>query len=138
MSDTPVRGVKIGETGRNVVNYKRSLTLLLTCAFLALNFCMVGLRTSAQTKKTDNIKALNADLLAGCRKGDLSQVKTLLAKGADVNARDATQDTPLMIASLNGYLEVLKLLVTKGADVNASNATGFTALHLAAGLGSNA
>jgi ankyrin repeat protein len=53
------------------------------------------------------------------KRGDIVNVRQLLEKGADVNARDNDQDTrPHVVAQL-GYTEVAKLLIEKGADVNA-------------------
>ena len=40
-------------------------------------------------------------------------------KGADVNAKDNSGETPLMIAANSSTLEMIKLLVSKGAVVNA-------------------
>ncbi|OPY76034.1 MAG: Ankyrin repeat protein [Syntrophorhabdus sp. PtaU1.Bin058] len=60
-------------------------------------------------------------------------VKLLLDKGADVNAKWATEGiTALIFASQEGHTDVVKLLLDKGADVNAKWATeGMTALMMA-------
>ncbi len=65
------------------------------------------------------------------RDGDLKQVKTLLAKGANVNAllvEAADGTTPLMHAVVNAGADCVKLLLDKGADPNLSNKAGATAL----------
>ena len=72
------------------------------------------------------------ELLAGIRKGDLAAVKTLLAHGADVNARDAKGASALMYAAIYGDLECVNLLLDKGADPNTSNDLGINALMWAA------
>ena len=59
-------------------------------------------------------------------------MKALLDKGADVNAKDDKERTPLMSAAYRGYLEVVKLLLEKGADVKAKDKGGLTALMFAA------
>ena len=72
-------------------------------------------------------------------RGDSAVVATLIAAGADVNAR-ADPDrmfepaaTPLYWAvSANPHPAVLELLVRAGADVNARGGSGWTPLHLAA------
>ncbi len=65
-------------------------------------------------------------------KGDIEQVRSLLAQGADVNTRDyrlyTNGMTPLQCAALNGHKEVVELLLAKGADVNAESQGGYTAL----------
>jgi len=50
----------------------------------------------------------------------------LIAKGADVNAKDEYRGAPLHLASLHGCKEVAKLLIAKGADVNAKDDEGST------------
>ena len=42
------------------------------------------------------------DLFSAAEKGDLSQVRTLIAAGANVNAKDGDGVTALMYASKNG------------------------------------
>lgn len=46
-------------------------------------------------------------------------VKSLIALGTDVNARDSEGRTPLLLAAHNGHLAVAKVLVDGGADINA-------------------
>lgn len=51
--------------------------------------------------------------------------------GADANANDYRDETPLHYAAENGYIEVVKVLVTEcGADVEAKEYRG-TPLHYA-------
>ena len=71
--------------------------------------------------------------------GDSAVVATLIAAGADVNARGDLHRisdpgaTPLYWAvSANPHPAVPKLLVRAGADLNARSGSGWTPLHLAA------
>jgi len=48
----------------------------------------------------------------------------LIDKGADVNAKDITGETALMVAAERGHTEIVKLLIGRGADVNARNIVG--------------
>ena len=65
--------------------------------------------------------------------GDLQTVKDLLAKGADVNAKDDKGKTALLwTAPARDNPEMVKLLIAKGADVNAKDNEGETALMIAA------
>jgi ankyrin repeat protein len=63
---------------------------------------------------------------------DLVKVRDLLAAGADPDARDGENRSPLHSAVLGGSLPLLGLLLEAGADVNARDDSGFTPLHFAA------
>jgi len=56
----------------------------------------------------------------------------LLARGADVNARDELDKTPLHWAAIKGHLDLVELLLAKGATVNAATSIGIMPLHEAA------
>ncbi len=57
-------------------------------------------------------------------------VELLIAKGADVNAKDNWDWTPLHSA-VYGHKEIVELLIAKGADVNAGDGAGRTPLWYA-------
>jgi|GEM_PF-3456585 len=67
-------------------------------------------------------------------KGDKKMVKLLIAKGADVNAKEDNVIglAPLHIAAFRDLREIAELLLAAGAEVNATEKTGKTALHGAA------
>jgi ankyrin repeat protein len=48
-------------------------------------------------------------------------VKLLLEKGADVQSKDNSGDTPLSMAARNRHQAVMKLLLEKGADVGSKD-----------------
>jgi ankyrin repeat protein len=77
-------------------------------------------------------KAMAAELVAAIRNGDTQAVRTMLDNGADVNARDAEGNTPLILASFYASPQCVELLINKGAEVNAANKAGATALIRAA------
>ena len=54
-----------------------------------------------------------------------------MAAGADVNAKNAIDETPLDLAAMNGYKETAELLIANGADVNVKSKFGKTPLDLA-------
>ena len=59
----------------------------------------------------------------------MNQVKDLVRRGADVNAKDKNGNTPLHRASNSGGIENVKYLVEQGANVNAKDGFGATPLH---------
>lgn len=75
-------------------------------------------------------------LLQATETGDVEQMETLLAQGADVNARNAHGWTPLHVAVAGGDSTVVALLLRHGADVHARSHIGTTPLDHAAMRGS--
>ncbi len=73
-----------------------------------------------------------ADLVTAIRNADALAVGRMLDAGADVDARDAEGNTPLILASLYANPECVELLIENGANVNAANKAGATALIRAA------
>jgi len=93
--------------------------------------------TAAAEKAAEKATAALMRGLVSCWPRALSFLKVgdLLAKGADVHARDKDGATALMIASAKGYWEVVGQLLAKGADVNAQDKDGETALMRASAAG---
>jgi ankyrin repeat protein len=65
------------------------------------------------------------------RTNNLARLSTMLAGGANVNAKDERGVTPLMYAAWVGSPEAMKLLLDRGADPNLINSSGSTALMMA-------
>ena len=75
--------------------------------------------------------------MAAAGRGDLAEVRRLLAEGADVNAADAMGFTALFHACYNGdedrgYPEVVRALLEAGADREARIGYGVRPLMYAA------
>jgi ankyrin repeat protein len=64
---------------------------------------------------------LDDDLLAAARKGDLPAVKTLLEKGAALEAKSRYGQTPLFFAARGGHEELVKFLLSKGAQTKVND-----------------
>jgi ankyrin repeat protein len=77
-------------------------------------------------------QAYAGELHDAAKKGDIVKVRELLQQGADVNAKDNNQWTPLHVAAKYGKTKVAKLLIEQGADVNAKDKYQLTPLHVAA------
>ena len=60
--------------------------------------------------------------------GTTTQLRLLLAHGAESNATNRRGETALFVAANNGYLDTISLLVQHGADVNIRNKEDETAL----------
>ena len=71
---------------------------------------------------------LDRELIAAAERGDLSSAQKLIARGANVNAKDEKQDSAFLIASARGRTEIVKLTLQAGADLRSTNRYGGTGL----------
>ncbi len=68
-------------------------------------------------------------------RNDVAAARDLIARGADVNAKDHTQQSAYLIATSEGYAELLRLTLAHGADVHATDSYNGTGLIRAADRG---
>jgi ankyrin repeat protein len=67
--------------------------------------------------------------------GDIEQARSLIEKGADINASGDGVQTPLHEAVYHAKKDMVEFLIDKGADVNAKARLGDSPLHVAAEKG---
>jgi ankyrin repeat protein len=79
---------------------------------------------------------LNQALMRAADKGDSKAVKLLLDRGANIEARNLQDDTPLMVAAEGNNVTLMRLLLRRGANPEAKNRNGDTALLEAVKAGS--
>lgn len=65
-------------------------------------------------------------------RGNVAALREQLGAGADINQRNDTGRSALLIAARHGKLPAVEALVQAGADINLQDKNGDTALHLAA------
>ena len=76
------------------------------------------------------------NLIDAINRGDIDEVKKLLARGAPVNEKDDRLGrTPLIMASMNGHAGIVKILLEKGADPNTADMEGWTPIRYAHAYG---
>ncbi|GAQ42092.1 ankyrin repeat domain-containing protein [Aspergillus tubingensis] len=63
--------------------------------------------------------------------GNLCLVKLMLSRGANINAQDKLENTPLHWAASEGHLRVVQALIEAGADANVEDENGHTPLGIA-------
>ncbi len=97
---------------------------------LTIGVLVIGLGLGYALRRKFQYAAAEAGqaLLAATEAGDVAQMRALLARRVDIEARDAQGLTPLHVAAAGGDIAVVQLLVQHGADVNAQSYTGATPL----------
>src|SRR4051794_1618511 len=103
---------------------------ILVCAVLSQPHPLSPRTVRAGERRQDTPMA--PALAAAIRDADAQAVGKLIEAGADVNARDAEHNTPLILAAFYAGPRCVELLLEKGADPNAANRSGVTALIRAA------
>jgi uncharacterized protein len=84
------------------------------------------------------VQAAGTELIDAVKQGDLSAVRTLTQKKADVNATLSDGSTALHWAVYKGNLEAIDLLLRAGAKADATTRIGVTPLAMAAEYGNAA
>jgi hypothetical protein len=79
--------------------------------------------------------ALDEDLRAAAWDNDLDRAAELIERGADVNAKDATEQSAYLITTSEGYLELLDLTLAHGARIDDKDSWNGTGLIRAAERG---
>ena len=82
-----------------------------------------------------NTPDVSADLLRIAESGDIEELRCLLPRVVDINARNRYGMTALMKAAFFGHEEVVRALLERGADPNLARNDSFTALAIAAFFG---
>ncbi|MFN0030173.1 MAG: ankyrin repeat domain-containing protein [Acidimicrobiales bacterium] len=87
------------------------------------------------TPSTGSQVDLDNALIAAAWANDVPRARQLIADGADVNAKDSTQQSAYLIATSDGYDELLDLTFQHGADVASLDRFNGTGLIRAAERG---
>jgi len=85
-------------------------------------------KPSTQIVNTRDITTGDTALHIVTARRDLVWMQFMVAKGANVNARNAKGETPLEIAAELGFVEGVDFLISVGAHVDETNNTGSTPL----------
>jgi ankyrin repeat protein len=67
--------------------------------------------------------------------GQEKVVRFIVNRDADINIRDANNNTALHLAAKSGSVDIIKILLDKGMSVNLSNKNNSTPLHVSAQFG---
>jgi len=108
-----------------ILSHDKAWCVQLVSMFLCLPLLLTGCTIVTRSNEPP-------PLIRAVSRGDTPTARALLARGADVQARDANGRTALMYAAENGDPTSVQALLTNGADVNARDGKGWTALTYAA------
>jgi ankyrin repeat protein len=90
-------------------------------------------RLEEETRSSEAAAKKDGEFIELCKTGSLQQINDAILNGANVNARNEENETPLMrTVANNSGLEVTTALINAGADVNLKDDNGATALLSAA------
>lgn len=122
------------------MNTSQAPNLVMPCIFCGSSGANAR-RAPVPGKNTGKRGHLELKLFAYAMAGDLRQVETLIAAGADANALSAVSNSPvygrlghntaLMFATAAGKQDVVEFLLAHGADPSLRNLAGETALSMA-------
>jgi ankyrin repeat protein len=79
--------------------------------------------------------ALDENVRDAAWANDVARARELIRQGADVNAKDETEQSAYLIATSEGYLRLLELTLRNGAHVNSKDSFNGTGLIRAAERG---
>ena len=102
--------------------------------YTAIICACLGIMTTTNGMSQEKQQKLDQQLLDTIGYGNLNEVKNLIRKGANVNARDRW-GIPFLLRALPRHQEIAKYLITNGADVNTKTSDDNTVLMLAAYYG---
>lgn len=94
-----------------------------------------GGASSAAKPSLANQERLDEQLRAAAWDNDVRRARRLIVRGADVNAKDETEQSAYLIATSEGYLDLLRLTVRSGASINDKDSWNGTGLIRAAERG---
>lgn len=92
-------------------------------------------RTPEPTPGMAEQAALDEQLRGAAWDNDVARAERLIRQGADVNAKDETEQSAYLIATSEGYLDLLRLTLRHGARVNDKDSWNGTGLIRAAERG---
>ena len=95
----------------------------------------VAPETAAREPASDVLSELDVQLIDAAWANDVEAARRLIEAGADVNAKDRTEQSAYLIATSEGYTDLLELTLEEGADVRSLDSYRGTGLIRAAERG---
>lgn len=117
---------KMIKTRRNE-RFKRLISSLFIILFIiSINYgCGTSYRKAIESK---GVEYSEESFIRQAAKGNTENVELFLKEGINVNYKDQSNSTALILAAANGHIDIVKLLLAKGADINAVDNNNSSAL----------
>jgi len=112
------------------VAYWVFLFIIAFMLLLSLGYRMLNAKDEDIPSNGDASQNVQA-LFRVVARGNLAWTYRLIAMGADVNVRDDTGQTPLMLATAKGYADMVQVLIQNGANPKLVNNQDESALTIA-------
>ncbi len=100
-------------------------------ALIGAGLMALTLPARAQMAPGEGELAAYQGLHRAAHMGDVAEIRRLAASGADLNARDPRQRTPLHVACYARQIEAMRALVTAGADPRAHEFQDYDCITIA-------
>jgi hypothetical protein len=115
------------------INSNNFALILLATLIPITSSQTMDVKTTQQLADHQSLAELNATLFRLIEeKANVEKILAVIENGADVNAKDHYDNTPLIQTARNGCIDVCQLLLAHGALIDAKNNHGSTPLMLAA------
>lgn len=112
------------------VKLRRGRSILRAAAWLSL-VCWAS-AAQGQVAPSKMERASYTGLLAAAARGDASEIRSLIARGARVDVRDDYGRTPLHVAAYGAHHDAMRVLVKAGANPNALERDRYDIVTIAA------
>ena len=119
------------ERGANVTSQDRThrTPLHMASSWVSAKTVLPSIQHRADVNGQDDSIIISSNTILPEKTGT---VRLLIDHGANVNAKDQTNSTPLHLASSVGSIDTVRLLIDHSADVTAQDVHRMTPLHMAA------
>jgi len=114
-------------------NHDTRTGLRVLLAASAVSSALIA-RTTVGGLPRRSVRAPDTSIVAAAEKLDVRTVRRLIARGANVNVKNAQGDAALHWAAYKGSAELTRVLIDAGADLDALQSGGRTPLLLAASV----
>tara|TARA_R110002051_G_scaffold11519_1_gene41568 strand:- start:4399 stop:4785 length:387 start_codon:yes stop_codon:yes gene_type:complete len=107
---------------------KKAITLLFCASLFTLSSSYASTGNQPNSKESSTV-SVNDEISLLCKaviKGDIDQVRSLIAIGEELNEKSLGL-TPAMYAARYNKAEVMKVLLLNGANLNIKSDQGYTA-----------